>query len=94
MEAVVCSAYTAEVAEEEKAVVVKVVEDRKSLGEAVEVVDRVFLSAEVVEEVEDRVSLVEVVAVHMDSHILSTFHIPSAFSLLQSMQQTVIARAE
>lgn len=107
VEVVVGSAYTAvavmevEVAEEEKAVVVKAVADRKSLAEAVEVVgeveDRVSQAGEAVEEVEDRVSLaavVEVVADHMDSHILSTFHIPSAFSLLYSMQQTVIAKAE
>lgn len=99
MEVVVGSAYRAVavmgVAEEEKAVVVG---DKKSLTEAVEVVgeveDRVSQAAEVVEELEDRVSLAVVVADHMDSHILSTFHIPSAFSLLYSTQQNVKAKAE
>lgn len=102
MEVVVGSAYTAvavmEVAEEEKAVVVKAVGDRKSLAEAVEVVgeveDRVSEAGEAVEEVEDRVSLAAVVADHMDSHILNTFRMQFAFSLLYSMQQTVIAKAE
>ena len=102
MEVVVGSAYKAVavmgVAEEEKAVVVG---DKKSQTEAVEVVgeveDRVSQAAEVVvlvEELEDRVSLALVVADHMDSHILSTFHIPSAFSLLYSTQQNVKAKAE
>lgn len=102
MEAATGSDYTVvvvkEVEEEEKVAVEKVVADRESLPAAV--ADRESLPP--AEAVEDRVSLAAVVEVkateevadHMDSHILSTLHIQSEFSLLSSMQQIVTLKAE
>lgn len=85
-----------EVEEKVKVAVEKEAADRRSLPAAAAV------EALAGESVEDKISQVGVEAVkemegvadHMDSHILNTFHIQSAFSLLSSMQEIVIPKAE